>query len=313
MLSDTFQVKRNTYVLLKELIESKPVPKQSLYEFYFQQKAKIDRLHLGFRERDVISIIVGSKGDVNIISAAEAGSFKYCDELASFLHGKTYTELEKSVPSKNSTTTKHPFRSNNTISSQTVTENKVSSSATEISTPSSNRNATNGVTCYRCGEPGHRRINCTIKDNVKCGSCNKLGHLEKACKSKTSMKVEKDAEVKMINDSKEKKFKKNSLDELKCEGFFDMGAACSLITEDFVRRNNLHTFLLNAPVNLFGFRNDLSAQVTRAVAVNLKVDSVAMITTFYVIDELSGGDILIGRNFTEDIIFQNTLNVYPMT
>lgn len=81
---DTFQVSRNMHSLLVELINVKPVEGQSLYEFYFQQKGRIDRLRLAFKEKDVISIIVGSIGDKSICTAAEAGNFKYCDELASF-------------------------------------------------------------------------------------------------------------------------------------------------------------------------------------------------------------------------------------
>lgn len=79
------------YCMLKELIQVKPSEGQSLYEFYFQQKSRIDRLRLSFREQDIISIIVGSIGDKNISTAAEAGSFRYCDELASFLHSKYYS------------------------------------------------------------------------------------------------------------------------------------------------------------------------------------------------------------------------------
>ncbi|CAH2208238.1 jg19762, partial [Pararge aegeria aegeria] len=71
-LSDTFRVSRNMFNSLKELIDTNPSLNQSLYELYFEQKSKIDRLQLGFRHCDIISIIVGSIGDVNISVAAEA-------------------------------------------------------------------------------------------------------------------------------------------------------------------------------------------------------------------------------------------------
>lgn len=293
-LSDTFQVKRNMFRSLKELIDAKPVVNQSLYEFFFQQKAKIERLQLGFRESDIISVIVGSIGDANISVAAEAGSFRYCDDLASFLHGKIYLPTEKEVSQKNSLTIKHasrPFQSGyqNTGSKS---ESKAEPSAS----------ANNVFKCYRCGEVGHRRNNCTVQDSVRCSSCNKLGHLETACRSKSKTKVEKDVEVKIISDQKTKQkfYKPVSLNDFKCKAFFDMGSDCSLITTALVNQYKLQPFVLNSPINLVGFTTDLSAQVTKAVSATLKVDSVELIITLYVIDALSGCDILIGRNFTEE-------------
>lgn len=88
------------YSLLKDLIQTKPTDGQSLYEFYFQQKGKIDKMRLAFSEQDIISVIVGSIGDKNISTAAEAGNFKYCDDLASFLHGKIHSEPEQKAIQK---------------------------------------------------------------------------------------------------------------------------------------------------------------------------------------------------------------------
>lgn len=297
-LSDTFQVKRNMFRSLKELIDSKPSANQSLYEFFFKQKAKIDRLQLGFRESDIVSIIVGSIGDKNMSVAAEAGNFKYCDDLASFLHGKVNSPAETEVLSKNSWLPKHssrPLQSGNHN-----TTNKFDSK-NEPSVVNNNINSVSN-TCYRCGEVGHRRNNCAVKDNVRCSYCNKLGHLEAACKSKSKLKVEKNVEVKMISDPKtrQKFYKPVLLNNVECNAFFDMGSDCSLITTELVNKFKLQPISLNKPINLVGFTNDLSAQVTEAVAVTLKVDSVELIITLYIIDALSGCDILIGRNFTED-------------
>lgn len=296
-LSDTFQVKRNMYRSLKELVDTKPVANQSLYEFFFQQKAKLDRLQLGFREQDIISVIVGSIGDTNISVAAEAGNFKYCDDLASFLHGKNYPPAEKEMPQKNALSLKQSSRplqsgNQNTVKSEGKPEPFVNTSNV----------ANSNITCYRCGEVGHRRNNCTYKDSVRCSSCNKLGHLEAACKSKSKTKVEKDVEVRLISDpkTKQKFYKPVFLNDVECKAFFDMGSDCSLITTELVKQHNLRPFCLEQPINLVGFINDLSAQVTEAVTAMLRVDSVESIITFYVIDSLSDCDILIGRNFTED-------------
>lgn len=49
-LSNTFRVKRNMFDLLKNIIDCKPVENQSLYDFFFEQKSKIDSLCLNFSE-----------------------------------------------------------------------------------------------------------------------------------------------------------------------------------------------------------------------------------------------------------------------
>lgn len=294
-LSDTFQVRSDMFRSLKELIDTKPSANQSLYDFYFKQKSKIDRLQLGFRERDVISIIVGSIGDKNISIAAEAGNFRYCDDLASFLHGKIYLPSNE-VPSKNALPPKHLSRS-----LQPGQQNASNKSDVKVE-PSMNNNSAPNHTCYRCGEVGHRRNNCTVKDDVRCTFCKKLGHLEAACHAKSKTKVEKNVEVKMISDPKMKqKFYKTVLiNNEECTAFFDMGSDCSLITSALANQFKLQPFPLNNSITLVGFTNDFSATVTNAVSANLKVDSVELIITLYIIDVLSGCDILIGRNFTED-------------
>lgn len=288
-LSDTFQVHRNMFQSLRELIDAKPVANQSLYEFFFQQKSKIDRLQLGFREQDIISIIVGSIGDSQISVAAEAGNFRYCDDLASLLHGKTYTPTKTEMLQTNF---KYPSR-------PTLFENYNTSSKFDLKIePSTSNNRI--LTCYRCGEVGHRRNQCPVKDIVKCSSCSKVGHLEKACKSKSKTKNE--IEVKLISNplTKQKFYKDILLHNHKCKAFFDMGSDCSLITNITVNQFGMQTFPLNTPINLTGFTSELYAQVEQAVITKIKVDSVELTITLYVIDTLSNCDILIGRNFTEN-------------
>lgn len=57
---------------------------------------------------------------------------------------------------------------------------------------------------------------------------------------------------------------------------------------------------MNSAITLVGFTDHSTVQVTKAVALKLKVDFVELVITLYVIDALSECDILIGRNFTED-------------
>jgi hypothetical protein len=306
-LSDTFQTKRCMYSLIKQLVDTKPLPNQSLYEFFFQQKGKIDRLQLRFSERDINSIIVGSIGDSSISTAVEAGNFRYCDDLAAFLHGRTYTGSDKPLIQKNyAYAALKPNYRHSGSSSHNNSDKAVDASASYRTEPSSsavNNNHLNNMVCYRCGESGHKRNTCPVKDTIRCTLCSRVGHLEAACKSKLKLKPEKEVEVKMIHSnshSKQKFHKKVYLNSQDCSAFFDMGSDCSLITTDLIRQCSLRPFKLNKPISLVGFTNDSSVQVTEAVAVNLKVDNVELFTTLYVVDMLAGCDLLVGRNFTED-------------
>lgn len=88
--------------------------------------------------------------------------------------------------------------------------------------PTRQNNASSSVVSCRCGEPGHRRNNRAVKDNVKCSSCSKAGHLEKACKSKVKTKIENMLKVKLDNElrTKQKFCKKVVLNSSECEAFF---------------------------------------------------------------------------------------------
>lgn len=296
-LLETFQVKRNMYSLLKDLVQTKPKDGQSLYEFYFQQRGKIDKMRLAFSEQDIVSIIVGSIGDKNISTAAEAGNFKYCDDLASFLHGKIHCDSDQKPMLKQN-------NSQNKNSSRLPYNNldRKSEASSNVSNNSSVTSVNPNITCFRCGEPGHKKTQCNHKDNVKCNSCNRLGHLELACRTKSKTKVEKDSEVKLIvePDSKNKFYKDVELNGCKQRAFIDMGSSCSLITTSLANELSLAPFLLEKPILLNGFKVDSCSYVTQGVKVDLKVDTTMLNVTFYLFDELYGSSMLIGRNFTED-------------
>lgn len=185
-LLDTFQTSRNMYNMLKELVQVKPSEGQSLYEFYFQQKDRIDRLRLNFSDKDIIAIIVGAIGDKNIATIAETGNFRYCDDLASFLHGKTFCSSDQ-----NNNITKPSVKHNvNTLnvvrptsSNFNYTEKKLDSSHSVDPSNNINRNT---LSCFRCGEVGHKKTNCNHSDTVTCNFCKRIGHLELACRTKSN-------------------------------------------------------------------------------------------------------------------------------
>lgn len=59
-LSSSFQIRRNMFELLKDIIDKKPAENQSLYEFYFDQKCKIDRLSLDFPNKILFPLSLGT-------------------------------------------------------------------------------------------------------------------------------------------------------------------------------------------------------------------------------------------------------------
>ncbi|XP_047028837.1 uncharacterized protein LOC124636753 [Helicoverpa zea] len=188
-LASSFQTRRNMFELLKEIINKKPVENQSLYEFYFDIKCKIDRLSLNFTEQDIISIIVGSIGDSNIGASVEASNFKSCHDLASYLHGRTYkskiskqtssgSSRENQIKTMDSTNnfsqpSTNASSSNNSANSRSASESSKTSS-TQIRKP---------IKCYTCGG-NHTRNQC---DLIKCNFCHKKGHVEAVCRSKKSV------------------------------------------------------------------------------------------------------------------------------
>ncbi|XP_063373334.1 uncharacterized protein LOC134661274 [Cydia amplana] len=203
-LASSFQIRRDMFQLLKEVVDKKPTDNQSLYEFYFEQKSKIDRLSLNFSEMDVVSIIVGNIGDSGIGASIEASNFTTCDSLASFLHGRTYKSRTSKQFSSNirdgqgkigtHVTTTQPSNSAKIPTGQ---------SGSSQTAPSNNNQALNQtqrkpIECYVCGG-NHKKTNCD-KLNRKCEFCGKRGHDEAACfHKKHSTKTEKQEETKLIS------------------------------------------------------------------------------------------------------------------
>ncbi|XP_026732674.1 uncharacterized protein LOC113497348 [Trichoplusia ni] len=319
-LASSFQTRRNMFELLKEIINKKPIENQSLYEFYFDIKCKIDRLSLNFSEQDIISLIVGSIGDSNIGASIEASNFKSCHDLASYLHGRTYKGKLSKQTSSGSSRENQPktvdqtnnnysqlstnvISSNNNANSRNANES-IKTNSTQIRKP---------IKCYTCGG-NHTRNQC---DLIKCNFCNKKGHVEAVCRSKKSaglMKPEIE-ETKLIQtpDPRNKFVKTISINHFAHEAFIDTGSSCSLVSESVVEKYSLQISILPSPVLLQGFSKHNSKPVTHKVTVNLKIDSVSLTSVdFYVIDDLVGCDILIGRNITErnDLIYSRVGNSF---
>ena len=58
------------------------------------------------------------------------------------------------------------------------------SKAFQIKT-NNNSNSNKQITCYACGETGHKLIECKKnKETLKCTKCKRTGHLAKICRSK---------------------------------------------------------------------------------------------------------------------------------
>lgn len=310
----TFQIQRNMFELLKDIVERKPVDNQSLYEFYFEQKCKIDRLCLNFSEQDIVSIIVGNISDY---STLESGNFKTCDELASYLHGRFYKKNIKQINNSRDGQTK-------TISNQKLisvdrslqVHSNVSNhpSPSCVSSDSTNNNNNYNQTqnrkiikCYICGG-NHKKMHCEAN---KCDFCGKRGHIESVCYQKknlvkSAVKPEQHETKFISSDSKQKFIKKVLIFDTCHEAFIDTGSSCSLIAESLVNKLSLKFTELPSPVILQGFSKQNYKKVTKKVLVDISFDSIALHDVdFYVIDDLVGCDLLIGRNITErsDLVY----------
>ncbi|KAI5631512.1 aspartyl protease domain-containing protein [Phthorimaea operculella] len=155
-LTVSFQIRRNMFELLKEVIDKKPAENQSLYEFYFEQKCKIDRLGLEFSEPDIISIIVGNIGDSGIGASIEASNFTTCDSLASFLHGRIY-KPKSAVAQSTSTVTTTPSTNQSVGAKNNVQDQP---------------RIRNPIKCYTCGGNHKHPRNKIIKNVVVNGLQN---------------------------------------------------------------------------------------------------------------------------------------------
>ena len=306
-LMGSFQIRRNMFELLKDIIDKKPNENQSLYEFYFEQKCKIDRLSLDFSEQDIISIIVGNIGDCGIGASIEASNFITCDSLASFLHGRVYKPKTAKQISSGLRDNSQPKPTSHT---QPANSQSIGLSGTS-STPSASQTVPPSILqdlgqplnrrpikCYSCGG-NHKRNQC---DSNKCGYCGKRGHLESVCLyKKNALKPEKQ-ETKFITtpDPRNKFLKQVYINDFEHVAFIDTGSSCSIISETLVNKHGLDSTLLPSPVLLQGFSRQNSKSVTHKITVNLKIDSVNLTgVDFYVLDDLADCDILIGRNVTE--------------
>ncbi|XP_063635180.1 uncharacterized protein LOC134805918 [Cydia splendana] len=298
-LSVSFQIQRNMFELLKEIIERKPAENQSLYEFYFDQKCKIDRLRLNFSDQDVISIVLGNIGDGNI----ESNTFNSCDQFASYLHSRTYKAKKQtsvSLPKANHVQSPVVNTSSN-ASVATTTSRAVASGSVGSVSNENNSQARKTIKCFLCGG-NHKRMHC----DIKCEFCGIRGHIESTCNRKKNVKTEQKSEkpeVKFVSssNSRNKFVKKVVLNNvLVHDAFIDPGSSCSIISQSLVTKHCLQTAELPSPVTLNGYKEHSSKIVTTVLKANLKLDSVEVNNVeFYIMDDLVGCDILIGRNVTE--------------
>lgn len=196
-ISFTFQIRRNMHSLFRDVLDCKPIQGQSLYEYYFEQKSKIDKLRLNFTEVDVISLIIGNINDSNISASVEAGNITSCDKLASFLHGRVWqspviTSHENRPTPRNFT--KHfatSSSSHSEIDNRSSAQNQQANSSKSVPavTVSSHQ-----LQCYGCGG-NHKKVQCT----AVCEFCSRRGHSESYCRVKKSKDVKN--EVKRISTS----------------------------------------------------------------------------------------------------------------
>lgn len=307
IIATSFQIKRNMYELLKDVIERKPTINQSLYEFFFDQKCKIDRLGLNFSEQDIISIILGNLSDCNLSASIEASNFMSCDSLAAFLHSRTYKCNKPILREQTKPVLTHSTPKDDHTSAGVTTSASMSKDLNQ----QVNRK---DIRCFGCGG-AHKRTQC----NIKCDFCGKKGHTETVCYSKAkSNKIEKQ-EVKCLSaeNPRDKFIKQIYINKILInDAFIDTGSSCSLIQKQILLNHKIEIQPLDTPVILHGFSKDSSQTVTHHTVVDLQIDSVLLSNVqFYVIDEICGCSVLIGRNITErtDLMYCRIGNTFKFS
>lgn len=238
----------------------------------------------------------------------EASNLQSCQSLATLLHSRVYKQSEPRVPK--------PGLSNQ-ISREIITSSKkvppvqtlVGQSSTPVSNEITSTHASDGkslgrkpMECYNCGG-NHKRVQCSIK----CEFCGKRGQNEAICFSKkraiteTDKNVDKQETKCVQSSSSVNKFYKNIwIDQYSHEAFIDTGSSCSIISERLVRKYSLPIISLKTPATLQGFSNDNTKTVSEIVRTKIKIDSVvAEDVEMYILRDLAGCDILLGRNVTE--------------
>jgi len=85
--------------------------------------------------------------------------------------------------------------------------------------------------CFTCGRPGHQSNQCY--KNQKCRRCNKVGHTDKVCRAKINSLLGVD------NNKNNLKYVNANFFGYSLRFLVDTGASISLVSTDFIRRNNL--------------------------------------------------------------------------
>ncbi|XP_074025642.1 uncharacterized protein [Leptinotarsa decemlineata] len=290
LLNGVFQADRNTYALFMDIAHHKPHYGESLYSFYFDHLAKINKLKAAFSETDKISLILGAIGNETISSSVKASGINKLNSLANYLKDRMHDGASTSKSILNYET------------------NSRSSTVTKFQSKSQNKSQTKTkYECHICGKIGHMKRDCNFKNIVKeqtCRYCNRNGHFEAACFKKKNDKRDKDIkklEVNLISTGTKNKFFRNiSINNQLVSAFIDFGSDCSVLQRQTAERLYLKPSSLTRPITLAGFLGD-GISVQQSVKASVDIGEVCLNCEFYIIDDyLESCECIIDRNFTEN-------------
>nr|CAI5842830.1 unnamed protein product [Callosobruchus analis] len=252
LLTDVFCAKRNTYKIFMDIAHHKSREGESLYSFYFDHLALIDKLKANFNDSDKISLIVGAINVPTVTSSVMAANISSLNILADYLR-----DIHFEVPSTS--------RVQNT----------------QVRAPQEDKKYSKpNVTCFCCGKKGHKRSDCYFKTKV-CKICNTVGHLQNVCnKNQKQIKPENKSteksgfqRVKLIS-AEANKFSRDILvNNRKVPAFIDFGSDCSILQYDTAVKLDLQIKPMKNAVTLSGFLGH-GIEVDRVAIANVNINDV---------------------------------------
>lgn len=290
-LSDAFPRKTDYVELLREMLNKKKLPPDSMTQYFYSKYALLNRLEIS-GEKAVACIIDGLPAHMK--APARAGNYSTPTDLFS----KFLTAMEDSrFPNKIPLLRPYSIRNNDTNTE-----------------PTNSRDQRKLFICFLCQEPGHsvRRCpkNTTMNDRPVCGYCRKFGHLTEKCWHKPSTSgtpiQTKQETINMVKEVNDIYFKTVDVNGVSAKAYFDSGAKVNVVNFDFYKK--LDVPMSSCELFIGGFGGS-SVPSKGSVDVAIKLDNYIINTKLIVTDAYMGTmDLILGQPVMNDPNFIFTIS-----
>lgn len=300
-LRKTFPAKENFSKLFHEAATYKIEPGQNLSEYCFNKLTKLNKLKLNLSDEQIVDCVIAGVSNKQILLSLRAANCKTFVELTQYvLNFQTANEEPHNNLSGSTSKTEYQKRGkrNYLDVAQNSTESK--------------RFRDSSFKCFTCGEVGHKRLNCPLRNRqdfisrkIICSYCNKLGHKEDACRKKIQKISKVNQNQKTVNFIGTNKpvsiyHKQAKINNFVVSCFVDLGSESTLLRKSVADKIKLKQQSLEHVVELYGFNSDSSVLPKLKCIVNITIDSVTIETQVYIVNDSDiRYDLLVGHTFTE--------------